>query len=196
MRINFWSGAGAGKSTLASYVFSRLKQKNYKVELVHEYIKKWAYEGKKPKSFDQVYIFGKQLNAEDSLFQSNVEHLVTDSPLLMQVFYARHNEFPCWPQLVEIAKSFETAHPSINIFLDREGLEYQEAGRYENESQAKEIDREMQDYMDQYVGEYKVLHSKDLDGIVEYIDGVLSGRDQQPSTPPSMFIRVMRRFFA
>ncbi len=194
MRINLYAGAGCGKSTTASYVFSRLKQKNYKVELVHEYIKKWAYENKKPKSFDQVYIFGKQLNAEDSLLQTGgVEHLVTDSPIFMQVFYSKRYEFPCWRQLMDLAKAFDAAYPSLNIFLDREGLIYQQDGRYESEPQAKEVDDEMQAYMDQYVGEYKVFKSKDLDQIIDYIDGTLSGNTPQPE--PGVFTRMMRKFF-
>jgi hypothetical protein len=194
MRINLYAGAGCGKSTTASYVFSRLKQKNYKVELVHEYIKKWAYENKQPKSFDQVYIFGKQLNAEDSLLQSGVEHLVTDSPILMQVFYSKKYGFPCWRQLMEIAKAFELAHPSLNIFLDREGLTYQQAGRYESESEAKVVDEEMHVYLDEYVGSYKVFKSKDLDQIIEYIDEVLSGNSPVESNPGIM-VKILRKFF-
>ena len=194
MRISLWSGAGAGKSTTACYVYSRLKQQNYKIELVREYIKKWAYEGKVPKSYDQLYIFGKQLNAEDSLLQSGVEHLITDSPLLMQVFYARKYDFPCWQQLIEIGKSFEAVQPSLNIFLDRDGLDYEKEGRYETEPEAKAVDEEMQAYMDQFVGEYKVLKSKDLDSIVEYIDSALTGK--LPAAPKMGWTnRLLRKFF-
>ncbi len=174
MRVNFWSGASSGKSTIAAGCYYHLKCKSYNVELVREFIKKWAYENKKPKSFDQVFIFGSQVNAEDHLLQHGVEHVITDSPLLMQVFYARRYNFCCWQELLQIGKQFELLYPSINIFLDREGLVYHQGGRYENEKQAQEVDQEMRTYMNNFTSGYKTFNSMDLDQIVDYVESQIS----------------------
>jgi len=40
--INFYGGAGIGKSTIAADIFSKLKRKGYKTELVGEYAK-WLW---------------------------------------------------------------------------------------------------------------------------------------------------------
>ena len=62
MRINLHSGPGSGKSTIAARIFYEFKVKGYSIELVHEYIKKWAYEDRKPKSYDQTYILNPVLH--------------------------------------------------------------------------------------------------------------------------------------
>lgn len=45
--INLWAGPGSGKSTIAAYVFSKLKMKNINCELVTEYAKQLVYSGRK-----------------------------------------------------------------------------------------------------------------------------------------------------
>jgi hypothetical protein len=60
-RICLHAGPGSGKSTLAARVFGELKVRGYDVEHVPEYIKTWAHAGRKPESYDQLYVFAKQL---------------------------------------------------------------------------------------------------------------------------------------
>lgn len=169
MRICLWAGAGAGKSTLASGVFYKLKCLNLNVELISEYIKTWAYEGKVPKSFDQLFILANQLRSEDIVFQNGVKHIITDSPVLMQVFYSRHHKFPLWQQCLDIAKKFEESYPSLNIFLDRADIAYNPHGRYETESQAREIDEQMKEWISEHSNGYKVFNAKDLDSIGKFV---------------------------
>ena len=57
MRISLFGGPGSGKSTTAARLFSELKERHYSVEHVSEYVKSWTYMNRKPKGFDQVYIF-------------------------------------------------------------------------------------------------------------------------------------------
>lgn len=138
-RICFYGGPGCGKSTIAARVFADLKMKHYNVEQVTEYIKTWAHEGKFPKSFDQLYVFGKQMHREDVVLQ-HVDLIVTDSPLLMNSVYAETYGFPGWPELVSLGKKFEEKYPSINFFLPRRFDYKNEEGRYQDLEQAKEID--------------------------------------------------------
>ena len=50
--ISLHSGPGTGKSTSAAQLFAELKQRHCSVELVREYVKKWAWEGRKISGFD------------------------------------------------------------------------------------------------------------------------------------------------
>lgn len=139
MRISIFGGPGCGKSVTAAKIFVELKVLHYDIELVHEFIKTWAYENKVPKSFDQHYIFGKQMHAEDVLLSNGVKHIVTDSPLMMQLCYVERSG-KNFSHMLSAAKEFEDKYPSLNIFLERKDLKYQEKGRWESETQAKEMD--------------------------------------------------------
>jgi len=45
--INFYAGPGAGKSTTSAKIFAALKDRGECAELIQEYVKTWAWEGKK-----------------------------------------------------------------------------------------------------------------------------------------------------
>lgn len=169
MRVNFFGGANTGKSTTAPGVFSALKKTHFNVEYIPEYIKLWAYQGKVPKSFDPFYIFAKHLHAEDNFLQAGVEHIVSDSPLLIQVFYAKKHGFVSWEAMHKTALDFENKYPSLNIFLDRTGIPYNQHGRYETEEQAMVIDQEMKELLDYSKVPYTLFKTVDEIGITEFV---------------------------
>ena len=144
-RICFYGGPGCGKSTLAAKVFSALKQEHYDVELVSEYIKTWAHQKRKPTSWDQLYVFGKQVHSEDIILQ-NVKYIVTDSPILLNTAYSTFYNFPSAQHLTNLAIDFERDFPSINFFVKRT-VPYVEAGRYQDYSKAVEFDNWLQEYL-------------------------------------------------
>lgn len=150
-RINLYGGPGCGKSTLSSRLFYELKVKGHKVELVREYIKKWVFLDRFPKSFDQVYIFGHQIHSEDHLLQGDkIDYIITDSPLLLQCCYAEIHKFTAGQQLLDIAKKYEEVFPSLNIFLRRDGIPYQNEGRYEDEKEAYVRDDFIYNFLQQH----------------------------------------------
>jgi len=53
--INLWGGPGTGKSTSAAHLFGMAKIAGVNAELVQEYVKSWAWEGRTIHSFDQLY---------------------------------------------------------------------------------------------------------------------------------------------
>ena len=142
-RINLLAGPGAGKSTAAARLFGELKARGYDVEQVSEFIKKWAYEGRVPESFDQFYAFAKQLGNEEALLRS-VPLIITDSPLIVNVAYTKFYGCPYHRQLLEMVDFFEAEYPSLNLFLDRT-VEYVDKGRYQTLEQAHELDRVLWD---------------------------------------------------
>ena len=69
---------------------------------------------------------------------------------------------------------FEEKNPSLNIFLDRTGLEYQEAGRYEDHSQAIWMDGQIREFMDEHIQDYLTFLTTDIDGILSAVEKTLN----------------------
>lgn len=158
MRINFYSGPGGGKSTIAAWLFSELKRRNFSVEHVNEYVKGWAYQKRQINKYDQLYLFGKQHQMEYKFLSNGVEHIITDSPCLLSAVYADVNgckELSHY--LGEICKIYEEDYPSLNIFLDRGSNPYDATGRWQTKEQALELDRQIYTFVREYTD--GILHS-------------------------------------
>lgn len=169
MRINLFSGPGVGKSTLAAWLFSQLKmlRPEMQVEQVNEYIKGWAWDKRVPKSWDQFYIFGKQLHAEDKVLRHGV-HIVTDSPLLLQIAYMERGGSEFFNECESACRKFETQFPSMNILLSR-AVPYNPEGRYENLQQAIEMDERIAKLLGRTFDAYMCFSPLDKEAILEYI---------------------------
>jgi hypothetical protein len=174
-RVNFYAGPGVGKSTTASFVFAAIKNKiiheglDVQVELVQEYIKSWAWEGRKPRGFDQVYVCAKQMRREEIPLRNGVDMVISDSPLLLQCAYAKKNDVPCWEHLVGMVEEFEKEYPSIHIFLERGDRPYVAKGRYETPEQARIMDNYVRSMLTLYAPFFTSVSYTDTDRIVEMI---------------------------
>lgn len=142
--ISLYGGPGAGKSTSAAYMYYVMKAAGENVELVREYVKDWAWEGRKIDTYDQIYFLGKQVRKESMLF-GKVKWLVTDSPIFMNYYYA---SIYCTPTLAQGVKAAVMAfyeqtlidgNQHYHILLHR-AQPYDPAGRYQNEEEALSID--------------------------------------------------------
>ncbi len=139
-RLCIYGGPGAGKSSLAAWIFSELKSKHKSVELVTEKIKPWAYEKRAPRSFDQVYLFGQQLHAEDVFLRNGGELVVTDSPLLQNFIYGVLYDAPGTEGILSVIEEVEEKYPSINLVLTYgDGASYNPEGRYQSIDEAVEV---------------------------------------------------------
>ena len=149
--INLFGGPGSGKSTMAASLFAALKNRGKSVELVGEYVKKWAWQGRQVKPTDQIYILGKQASAEASLY-GKVEYIVTDSPVLLSGAYALLQPDHKCDYVSEAALAYTNAHSDevqyFNIFL-RRAKPYDTRGRYESEEEAKGRDVFIRNYLEQ-----------------------------------------------
>lgn len=149
--INLFGGPGTGKSTMAASIFAELKNRGKSVELVGEYVKKWAWQGRQVKPTDQIYILGKQASAEASLY-GKVEYIVTDSPVLLSGAYALLQPNHKCDYVSEAALAYTSAHSDevqyFNILLQR-NKPYDTRGRYESETEAKERDIFIRNYLKQ-----------------------------------------------
>lgn len=170
MRINFFGGPGCGKSTTASWLFSELKLRTISVEYVSEYVKFWAYQKRKIHKYDQVYLFGKQMQDEYKFMVHGVKNIVTDSPVLLAAAYAEVNgAIEIARSMEEIIKVYDAEYPSLNILLNRGQKQYL-GERYQTEDQARAADQLISSYLKRHY-EGRVFESdyKDRDRILQYV---------------------------
>jgi len=80
------------------------------------------------------------MHREDIILRASQSIIVTDSPVLLGVCYAKRNGLNIWPHLMNVGLMFERKYPSLNFFVDRKDLPYSQIGRYENKEQAREMD--------------------------------------------------------
>jgi hypothetical protein len=120
---------------------------DYDCDMVTEFIKAWAYEGKIPESFDQWFVYGEQSGREDRILRNSkktskpiVDVVITDSPLYLQCCYSQYYEVPGTEETLAKTHIFEKRYPSLNIFLERP-RKYRNNGRYQDLKEAKKIDK-------------------------------------------------------
>lgn len=145
--VECYAGPGAGKSTTSAQLFCELKAHGGpSVELVQEYIKIWAWEGRKIQPADQIYITAKQMRAEVRLY-NKVDVIITDAPILMGAFYEQYYGdqkrskilLDIYSDVVDNAQRVRYQIPRVKA--------YDQRGRYETEEKAKEIDKAMREFV-------------------------------------------------
>lgn len=120
------------------------------VELVREYVKYWAWNDRKVKEYDQLYLLGKQ-SAYESMLYGKVDYIVTDSPILLAGMYQEYRSEGRDTYVGAAALSFmEQAQASgvlyRNFILER-NKPFDPRGRWETAEQAEELDRFIWNYL-------------------------------------------------
>lgn len=145
--INFFGGPSCGKSTIAAYVFSQLKIKNYSCEYVNEYAKDCVYEGRNTVLLnDQLYVLAKQ-NHKLKMLQlgKQIDFAIVDSPLLLSNVYGKiNNSVP--NSFYNLTLDYFKSYNNINFFVQRKH-NFQDKNRIHNEQQSIKIDDYIKDYL-------------------------------------------------
>ena len=84
--VNLFGAPGAGKSTGAAAIFSKLKMIGINAELIGEFAKDKVWEENSEFFKNQAYIFGKQFFRQ-SRCDGKVDVMITDSPLPLSILY-------------------------------------------------------------------------------------------------------------
>lgn len=166
-RVGVFGGPGSGKSTLAKWLSSEITIAGHDIQYVDEYVKLWAYMGKKPKSFDQVYLFSKQMYKEDSYLNNGTGLIITDSPILMVCSYAMLLGCSFADELISIAKKFDEQYPGIHLFLDRHNIPYRTEGRFQSHEEAIKVDEHIEETMKQHLPSYLKVRTMDRQEILK-----------------------------
>jgi Cdc6-like AAA superfamily ATPase len=149
--ICLYGGPGTGKSTTAAHIFSRLKQRGINAELVSEYVKEWAWEGRHMLDGDQYYFLIKQSRRERIRFK-DVDVMVTDSPVWLSAVYEQEHEQPPYiaPLLidkhVQIAEKHGVEHRHVSLNRLKA---YNPKGRFQTEVEARSLDGKIKEYLTQ-----------------------------------------------
>jgi hypothetical protein len=159
MRINLLGGPGIGKSTTAMWLASELKCHRVNVELVPEYAKTWVTEKRVMTPATQVYFLGKQSQYEERFLAHGVEHIITDSPLVIGAFHAHKYVSPqLGAILMDVVRFFDTLRSYHFIMLERGNYAYEQQGRYQTEAEARAMDAEILAFVRQYYPPEKISH--------------------------------------
>ena len=158
--INLFGGPGCGKSTIAAELFATLKKQGYEVELVTEYAKDKVWEESYKTLENQIYVFSKQLHRMWRL-KDKVQFIITDSPLLLSIIYDKDKNEDLKNLVITKFNSFD----NINIVINRSTV-YNQNGRYQNEEQANEIDKEIKELL---ISHDIPFQSEDINNIIETI---------------------------
>ncbi len=167
LRINFYGGPGVGKSALAAKVYAELSRAGVVlVELVREFVKPWAYEGRKLDRFDQVYTFAQQLWAEHRLFKAGIQVVVTDSPPLLQCVYTAKLDKDVATHMKDLAFCYEKTYPALNFLIQR-AVPFRRQGRFEDEPELEELDHLIKTQIDSWKLNYTLVTPDESEVIVQ-----------------------------
>jgi len=143
--INFFGGPGTGKSTCAADLYSLMKKRGYKVELIHEIAKDFVWERWDHIFREQDYIFAHQHRLQRRLVGHDIDYVIVDSSLILGLFYMP-DDFP--PSFKQFIQDVYNSYSNINIYLLRsDAFEYVPEGRNQTEEEAKEIDQRVLEYL-------------------------------------------------
>jgi nicotinamide riboside kinase len=143
--VNLFGAPSSGKSTGAAYIFSRLKMLNINAELVTEFAKDKVYEENKSVFENQAYIFGKQYFRISRLL-NKVDVIVTDSPLLLSVFYNKSDV-----GREHFNNYVRSIHDSLYVhslsYFVRRVKPYNPSGRFQTESESDKLAQDMINFL-------------------------------------------------
>ena len=132
--INFFAGAGAGKSTMASTVHALLKMHNINSEYTAEYAKDLAWEGRLELRKNDIKIFSEQHNRQFRL-QGQVDCIISDSPLLLSTIYRTPPDLLLHALVLQEFKRYD----NLNFYVKR-NKPFIPRGRQGNKRDATKID--------------------------------------------------------
>lgn len=151
--VNLFGAPGAGKSTGAAYIFSKIKMAGVNAELVTEFAKDKVWEESKEVFNNQIYIFGKQ-SFKISRVMNKVDVIITDSPIILSSFY--NSDEMIQEELDALVMKTFNSYNNMNYFIERV-KPYQEKGRFQTEAESDKIADEVSTLLDEKEVDYEVI---------------------------------------
>jgi thymidylate kinase len=157
--VNFLGGPGAGKSTLALGVSSKLKQTGINCEYIHEFAKELTWDERFDAMKNQTWILGSQYEMLRRCYDQ-VDVIITDTSLLNSALYGL--DLPFADKIGELAIAMFRSMNNLTFFVDRV-KPYNPIGRSQTESQARAIDAEIKGFMKTSdIGSWYTVHGNEV----------------------------------
>ncbi len=140
--INIIGGPGCDKSLFSSAIILNLNLRHKSVEHIPDYAKSLVWQKDFESLKNQYQIAQRQFEMID-LLDGQVQYLVTECAL-PQVLYYNENYAD---NICDIAKTklhileWYKQHDNLNILVERGDKKYSHTGRFQDEEQAREIDK-------------------------------------------------------
>lgn len=150
--INLFAGPGSGKSTTAAGLFYLMKSNQYNVELITEYAKDLTWENRSRTLDNQIYVFAKQYHRIFRL-TDKVEWVITDSPILLSLVYAKQVPESFKQLVLDTWKS----QNNISFFINRLKA-YSIVGRSQTKDESIQIDNQIKEVLKQHKIIYKQIN--------------------------------------
>lgn len=132
--INLFGQPSAGKSTLAMDLTAEMKYRGMNVEYVSEFAKHLTWSKRTLDLSDQIFLFGNQNHLLERL-RDQVDYIVTDSSILLGLFYATEDYYSYFEPLVkQVYKSYR----NFNVLVNRT-KSYNPVGRNQTEEESDAI---------------------------------------------------------
>ena len=156
--INVMGGPGCEKSVITSAIVLFLKLREKTVEVIPDFAKSLVWQQNFEVLKNQYFIAQRQYEML-SLLDGQVQFLITECSL-PQVMYYNENYAE---NICDIAKTraqileWYGQYDNVNIFVERGEKKYVHTGRFQDEEQARVIDRGLRDVMEREKLPYTVL---------------------------------------
>jgi hypothetical protein len=156
--INIIGGPGSEKSLITSALILHLKLQNRTVEVIPDFAKSLVWQRNFEVLKNQYFIAQRQFEML-SLLDGQVQYLITECSL-PQVLYYNENYLD---NICDIAKTrtqilaWHGQFNNTNILVERSDRKYVHTGRFQDEEQARAIDRGMRVLLDREAIPYTVL---------------------------------------
>lgn len=157
--INLFAGPGAGKSTLAALLYSRLKMQHVDCELVREFAKDKTWEKNWSALSDQLFVTAYQ-HYSQHMVQGQVDAIITDSPLLLGLFYHKEENARIKNAFYQLVKEIFNSQNNLNFFITRT-KPYNQNGRNHTEEESKEIDEQIKRFLNENEIPYQEISAKE-----------------------------------
>jgi hypothetical protein len=143
--INIIGGPGCDKSLFTAAIILYLNLHNKTVEQIPDFAKSLVWQKDYEALKNQYHIAQQQFRMIE-LLDGQVQFLVTECSLPQILYYNEHHP----DNICDIAKTkaqilaWYKQHNNINVMVERGDKKYVHTGRFQDEEQAREVDRGMQ----------------------------------------------------
>lgn len=174
--VNLSGAPGAGKSTGAAYIFSKLKMHGINAELITEFAKDKTWESNMTALNNQIYILGKQYY-RITRCREQVEVIVTDSPIILSLLYG--DKTPYHNELDDLILKLWELDNNILYFVKRV-KPYNPKGRNQTEEESDELSLRLFELLAKYdTIDLKIIRGceEDYNKVVEDVLKMLEARE-------------------